>query len=82
VFVSQAWQITEPHAPLRLGSITRRELRDDDVEIEVLFCGVCGTDVHARDADSVVPLVPGHEFTGRVVEAGRDVRSLRLGQMA
>lgn len=54
----------------------------DEVVVQVARCGVCGTDVHIyRDEYmSTFPIIPGHEFGGTVVEVGRDVTSLRIGE--
>jgi len=60
--------------PLTATTIDRRELRDDDVEVRVLYCGICHTDLHALDdGNGAFPLVPGHEFVGEVVGVGRSV---------
>jgi uncharacterized zinc-type alcohol dehydrogenase-like protein len=51
----------------------RRELRSNDVALEVLYCGICHTDLHQARNDwgwSQYPLVPGHEIVGRVIEVG------------
>ena len=56
--------------------------RDDQVRIEVAFCGVCGTDLHVMHDTfrNYPPVILGHELSGTVVEAGRDVREVPLGQ--
>ena len=56
--------------------------RDDQVRIEVAFCGVCGTDIHVlRDSfRNYPPVILGHELSGTVVEAGREARGVPLGQ--
>jgi len=54
-------------------SFTRRDPRDNDVIIEILYCGVCHSDLHqARNdwSNSIYPMVPGHEIIGRVVSVG------------
>jgi D-arabinose 1-dehydrogenase-like Zn-dependent alcohol dehydrogenase len=54
----------------------------DEVVVSVGACGICGTDVHIVDGDSslaVYPVVPGHEFAGEVVAAGREVEGLAVG---
>src|SRR5580693_1721387 len=69
-------------APL---TITRREPGATDVEMEILFCGVCHSDLHqARNewANTVYPCVPGHEIVGRVSNVGRDVTRFAVGQLA
>jgi len=66
--------------PLTTTTIDRRELRDDDVDIRVLFCGVCHTDLHALDdAGGAFPVVPGHEFVGEVVAVGASVSDFSPG---
>jgi alcohol dehydrogenase (NADP+) len=66
----------------------RREPRAQDVQIEILYCGVCHSDVHqARDEwrsvmPTVYPLVPGHEIVGRVVKAGSAVKKFKEGDLA
>ena len=56
--------------------------RDDQVRIEVAFCGVCGTDIHVlRDSfRNYPPVILGHELSGTVVEAGREARGVPVGQ--
>jgi uncharacterized zinc-type alcohol dehydrogenase-like protein len=68
--------LLSPHFghPLTATTVARRELRDDDVDVRVLYCGICHTDLHALDDDNgVFPLVPGHEFVGEVVAVGGSV---------
>jgi len=60
----------------------RREIRSDDVVIEILYCGVCHTDIHYVQNDwgrSTFPLVPGHEIIGRVTNIGPDVTRFKQG---
>jgi len=63
-------------------TIDRRELRGDDVQIEIKFCGICHSDVHqARDewGGSIFPMVPGHEIAGIVSAVGPEVTSFAVG---
>lgn len=61
-------------------AITRRELRDDDVQVAVSHCGICHTDLHALRGDAGPwPLVPGHEFVGEVTAVGPGVTSFAVG---
>ena len=63
-------------------TIERRELRGDDVQIEIKFCGICHSDVHqARDewGGSIFPMVPGHEIAGVVSAVGPEVRRFSVG---
>ena len=60
----------------------RRDPRPDDVVIEILFCGVCHSDLHTARNDwgwTTYPIVPGHEVIGRVVEVGTGVRGFKPG---
>lgn len=69
-------QATEPKGPLGPGTIERRDLRDGDVSIDILFSGFCMSDCHSRDCDwgpTPFPLVPGHEIVGKVKET-KDAR--------
>jgi uncharacterized zinc-type alcohol dehydrogenase-like protein len=69
-------------APLAPFSFARRDVGKNDVLIEILFCGVCHSDIHqARDewGGAIFPMVPGHEVVGRVVKIGKGVRKVRVG---
>jgi len=80
-----AGSATSPLAPL---SISRRAPRDSDVQIDILYCGVCHSDLHqARDewhsaAPTQYPCVPGHEIVGRVTAVGQAVTRFRVGDYA
>lgn len=68
--------------PLRAGQVELRELQADDVKIEILYCGVCHSNLHmARNEWGVsrYPLVPGHEIVGRVVAVGGNVTKFAAG---
>src|SRR5258705_11265801 len=63
----------------------RRDVRPNDVQVEILYCGVCHSDIHqVRDewGDSIYPMVPGHEIVGRVIQIGSEVRKFRIGDIA
>ncbi|MET7753000.1 NAD(P)-dependent alcohol dehydrogenase [Micromonospora sp. NPDC005367] len=75
------WQAAGPTA-LRRMSLERRDLRPDDIAVQVDYCGVCHSDLHALhayDQHTKAPLVPGHEFTGVVTGIGREVTTFSLG---
>ncbi|MCS3409712.1 NAD(P)-dependent alcohol dehydrogenase [Serratia sp. AKBS12] len=70
--------------PLAPFEFTRRDPRPDDVVFEVLYCGVCHSDLHQARNDwgiSLYPLVPGHEVIGRVTAVGDQVTGIKLGDI-
>ena len=73
---------TTPLAPL---TIDRREPTPTDVAIEILFCGVCHSDIHTARGEwggTTFPCVPGHEIVGRVTKVGSDVKNFKVGDLA
>ena len=65
-------------------SIERRELRADDVAMDILYCGVCHSDLHFVENDwgwTIYPVVPGHEIVGRVTSVGSDVTKFKEGDI-
>ncbi|ULQ53743.1 NAD(P)-dependent alcohol dehydrogenase [Flavihumibacter fluvii] len=65
--------------------ITRREPGSHDVEIDILYCGVCHSDIHqARNewGNSIFPMVPGHEIVGKVIRVGDHVKKFKAGDLA
>ena len=76
-----AQSATTPLAPHRFE---RRDPRPDDVVIDILYCGVCHSDIHqARNEwrNSIYPMVPGHEIIGRVSSVGAQVSQFKVGDM-
>jgi uncharacterized zinc-type alcohol dehydrogenase-like protein len=83
--IVKAWGVTAPDAPLAPLTITRRDPGPRDVVLDVLFCGVCHSDLHqARDewGGSTFPMVPGHEIVGRVAAVGAEVTRFAVGALA
>ncbi len=84
---AKAYSAANSTAPLAATTISRRATTEDDVQIEILFCGVCHSDLHTvRDEWSSVmpttyPCVPGHEIVGRVTKVGAAVTSFKLGDL-
>lgn len=80
----QAYAAHAAEAPLSPLTIQRRAPRPDDVAIEILYCGVCHTDLHfARNDWGITrfPVVPGHEIVGRVTAVGAEVSRFKPGDM-
>src|ERR1700749_463952 len=68
--------------PLKQLDIKRRETLPNDVEIDILFCGVCHSDLHTARNDwggTVYPAIPGHEIVGRVTKIGNSVTKVKVG---
>jgi len=73
-----------PNTPLGALNITRRSLGSQDVSIEILYCGVCHSDIHQARSEwegTHYPCVPGHEIVGRVTAVGGDVSSFYKGDL-
>ncbi|WPO82269.1 NAD(P)-dependent alcohol dehydrogenase [Chryseobacterium sp. JJR-5R] len=72
-------------ADLEAMTIERREVTPKDVEIEILYCGVCHSDLHTARNDwggSMYPVVPGHEIVGRITSVGSEVSKFKIGDLA
>jgi alcohol dehydrogenase (NADP+) len=87
-YTAKAFAAQSPTSPLAAASIPRRKPLPNDVEIEILFCGVCHSDLHAARNEwvdfmpSVYPCVPGHEIVGRVKKIGSAVTKYKVGDLA
>lgn len=80
-----AYQAVASGAPLEKGTIERRDLRPDDIRIEIEFAGICHSDIHTvrEEWGSIdFPMVPGHEIIGRVTEVGSEVSKFTVGERA
>ena len=77
-----AQNATTPLAPF---NFERREVGPKDVQIEILYCGVCHSDIHQVRNEwggSIYPMVPGHEIVGRITKVGADVKDFIVGEQA
>jgi len=87
-FTAKAYAAPSPTGALAPFTLRRREPRAQDVQIEILYCGVCHSDLHqARNEwkeamPTVYPCVPGHEIVGRVVKVGSAVKKFKEGDIA
>lgn len=81
----KAFAAQGPTTPLTPFNFERRDVRDQDVCIEIMYCGVCHSDLHqVRNewGDSIYPMVPGHEILGRVTKVGEEVKKFKAGDLA
>lgn len=87
IISARAFAAQNARSPLAPFRVSRRAPRAEDVQIEILYCGVCHSDLHQTRnewADSfatVYPCVPGHEIVGRAVKVGSKVKSVKEGDL-
>ena len=87
MYKSKAYAAASATSPLASTTIPRREPTARDVQIEILFCGICHSDLHtARNEwssvmNTVYPCVPGHEIVGRVTKVGAGVTKQKVGDL-
>src|SRR5580693_5090539 len=88
MYKTKAYSAASASSPLAYSTIQRREPTEHDVQIEILFCGICHSDLHqVRDEwksvmPTVYPCVPGHEIVGRVTKVGSGVKKFKVGDLA
>ena len=86
-YKAKAFATDSAKSPLAPTTIPRRDPGEDDVQIEILFCGICHSDLHQvrnewSRMSTVYPCVPGHEIVGRVTKVGSAVTKFELGDLA
>jgi uncharacterized zinc-type alcohol dehydrogenase-like protein len=85
---TKAYSTASATSPLASTTIPRREPTEHDVQIEILFCGICHSDLHQVRNEwsgvmpTVYPIVPGHEIVGRVTKVGSEVTKYKPGDLA
>ena len=85
---TKAYSAASAASPLASTTIPRREPTEHDVRIEILFCGICHSDLHQVRNEwsgvmpTVYPIVPGHEIVGRVTKVGSEVTKYKPGDLA
>ncbi len=80
----KAYGTVAADADLKQLDINRREVTAKDVEIDILYCGVCHSDLHFARNDwgmTQYPVVPGHEIVGKVLKVGKDVKQYEEGDL-
>src|SRR5690606_18339719 len=86
-YTTKAYSVASPTSPFQPDTIKRREPGENDVQIEILYCGVCHSDLHfVRNEWSamppIYPAVPGHEIVGRITKVGSNVTKFKVGDLA
>ena len=85
---AKAYSAVSAISPLASTTIPRRDATENDVQIEILFCGICHSDLHSVRNEwsefmpTVFPIVPGHEIVGRVTKVGPAVTKFKPGDLA
>ena len=82
---SKGYAALNAQSPLAPFSFSRREPGTTEIVVEILYCGVCHSDLHmVRNewGNAIYPMVPGHEIVGRVIAAGSDVSKFKSGDIA
>jgi len=88
MYKTKAYSAASAASPLARTTISRRDPTENDVQIEILFCGICHSDLHAVRNEwsefmpTVYPIVPGHEIVGRVTKVGSAVSKFKPGDLA
>jgi uncharacterized zinc-type alcohol dehydrogenase-like protein len=88
MYNAKAYSAASATSPLASTKIVRRDPTDNDVQIEILFCGICHSDLHQVRNEwsgvmpTVYPCVPGHEIVGRVTKVGSEVKKFKAGDLA
>jgi uncharacterized zinc-type alcohol dehydrogenase-like protein len=88
MYNAKAYSAASATSPLASTTIARRDPTENDVQIEILFCGICHSDLHqVRDEwksvmPTVYPCIPGHEIVGRVTKIGSAVTKFKVGDLA
>ena len=88
MYHAKAYSAASATSPMAADTIARRDLTDHDVQIEILFCGICHSDLHSVRNEwsdfmsTTYPIVPGHEIVGRVTQVGSAVTKYKPGDLA
>jgi len=85
MIATKAYAAQDEKTPLAPWTFDRREVGPHDVQFDILFCGVCHSDLHQIKNDwfpGIFPMVPGHEIVGRVVKVGDHVKKFKVGDLA
>ncbi|MCG9792178.1 NAD(P)-dependent alcohol dehydrogenase [Flavobacterium algicola] len=81
----KAYAAYDAETPLKPFTFERKEIGEKEIQIEILYSGVCHSDIHTAKGDwgpAIYPLVPGHEIVGRITAVGSGVSKFKVGELA
>jgi len=85
MIATKGFAVQDAKSDLALWNFERREVGPHDVQFDILFCGVCHSDLHQIKDDwggGIFPMVPGHEIVGKVIKIGSHVKKFKVGDLA
>ncbi len=85
MIATNAYAVHSETSPFTPFNFERREVGPHDVHIEIMYCGVCHSDIHqvrGEWGNSIYPMVPGHEIVGKVIKVGEHVKKFKAGDLA
>ena len=85
MIAAKGYAAPSPNSELELWSFERRDVRPSDIQFDILYCGVCHSDLHQVNNEwfpGIFPMVPGHEIVGRVTSVGSGAKKFKVGDLA
>ena len=85
MIATKGYAAQSPESSLAPWNFERRAIGPHDIQIGILYCGVCHTDIHLTRNEwgpGIFPMVPGHEIVGKIVAIGSHVKKFRIGDLA
>ncbi|HND83555.1 MAG TPA: NAD(P)-dependent alcohol dehydrogenase [Chitinophagales bacterium] len=82
---SKGYAVKHAKDNFSLWNFERREVGDKDIQIDILYCGICHSDIHQVRSEwfpGIYPMVPGHEIVGRITKVGQQVTAFKVGEYA
>ena len=79
-----AYGAIESKGSIKKIQINRRDTTENDIEIDILYCGICHSDIHQVNNDwggSQYPIIPGHEIVGKILSIGSKVNKFKVGDL-
>ena len=81
---AKGWAVENKSAKFKPFDFQRHPLGDNDVLLQILYAGICHSDIHSARSewrDGIYPMVPGHEICGKVIAVGKNVSKFQIGDI-